>query len=491
MPSESPGMSQESQIDDGDNAGVHEEVTLPSQDDSHGAARATSPQDVMGPELINDNTRPSDDDVVQIASMLERSADKGMEAGKQQVARLEHVDAGDGEEPLHPSSLDDSLAKKRAANDREVTHQSEHGEPAPAELVPPSPSIPAEFNHREDEENQHLSSQDVNDNTPTQQHGARQNHVNLVEEKVEDDVSIPGSTRSHNIERGDLPILRAWPVPPHDGGGEIIPSHGVRLIVPWWEQSQNKLYTWALLCFFATIALAAYETNPDYNPKVYTTNTTNPVLLNPTLDALIAACCAVSLSVSALACLIYISGNNRISRRFVGTIVEALISLLLAVIWICANFVIMNPHNGLAIMEVDAVNGEKVIPWRLVINDANLYFSSWGAVICAGINFGMYMSEWQSTVREWVMSRVKISITPSGMGIGYTIRWSLLALASGVVLVMSVDKKDIVCCPWHKTMQFIPNGAEQSYHCSALREEDPYDTCSRNSFGIVTGKIIH
>ena len=44
---------------------------------------------------------------------------------------------------------------------------------------------------------------------------------------------------------------------------ELVVAIQMPPILPWWEQNQNRLYSWALLCFFSIIALAAYQTNPD------------------------------------------------------------------------------------------------------------------------------------------------------------------------------------------------------------------------------------
>ena len=196
------------------------------------------------------------------------------------------------------------------------------------------------------------------------------------EEKAGSDVdAAPRPHIDHGHGGATIHIIsEAYAVEEDDG--VVVDASRVRPVVPWWEQKRSILYTWTLLCFFSAIALAAYETNPDYNPKEYNEAWPYYPYLTRAVDAFVTTCCSLSLSLSGLASSIHFAGDSAIGRHFVGTIVKGAMSLGLATMWIIALFTLMEPNSGLAIMWVEEVNGDAVHPRRLVMNDANLFFSS-------------------------------------------------------------------------------------------------------------------
>lgn len=153
---------------------------------------------------------------------------------------------------------------------------------------------------------------------------------------------------------------------------------------------KRRLNTWALLCLFSTLALTAHETD-DQNMKqsqnIYITVTTS-----------------ISLIFSALASVAHV-GNIGISGLFVGTILEGVVSLILVGLWAGALPIIMDPSNGLAQMYVGKSGGD-VADYQATISNANLYFTSWGAGVCALSVLAMY-------IRERLGGA-------GGMGMGYT-----------------------------------------------------------------------
>ena len=202
---------------------------------------------------------------------------------------------------------------------------------------------------------------------------------------------------------------------------------------------KKRLNTWAFLCLFSTLALTAHETD-DQNMKA-------------SQNVYITTCTAMSLAFSALASVAHV-GNLGISSLFVGTIVEGIISLILVGLWAGALPIIMDPSNGLAQMYVGK-SGSEVADYQATISNANLYFTSWGAGVCALMVLAMYIRE-----------RLGGS---GGMGMGYTSKWYLLMLASVIVVIESMRFKNQVCS--------IEAGTEDV-------------TCGRNTYGLVTGEFV-
>ena len=197
---------------------------------------------------------------------------------------------------------------------------------------------------------------------------------------------------------------------------------------------KERLNKWAFLCLFSILALTAHETD-DNQKNTYVT-----------------ACTAVSIAISFLASVLHL-GTTSLSAFFVGTVIEGLVSLILVGLWGAALPIIMDPANGLAQMYVGK-SGSDVADYQATISNANLYFTSWGAGVCAVSVLAMYIRE---------------RLGGSGTGMGYTSNWYLLMLASVIVIIESMRFKNQVCS--------ISGGA------AAV-------TCNRNTYGLVTGEFI-
>lgn len=201
---------------------------------------------------------------------------------------------------------------------------------------------------------------------------------------------------------------------------------------------RRRLSTWALLCLFSTLALTAHETD-DQNMK-------------RSENIWITTCTALSLSFSILASVAHVA-NSTLSSLLVGTIIEGVVALILVGLWAGALPIIMDPSNGLAQMYVGKSGGE-VSDFQATISNANMYFTSWGAGVCALSVLAMYIRE-----------RLGGS---GGMGMGYTSKWYLLMLASVVVVIESMRFKNQVCS--------LEYGTEDV-------------TCGRNTYGLATGIV--
>ncbi|KAL7539600.1 hypothetical protein ACHAXR_009434 [Thalassiosira sp. AJA248-18] len=217
----------------------------------------------------------------------------------------------------------------------------------------------------------------------------------------------------------------------HNAGNSALAAESTSL-------DKRRLNMWAFLCLFSTLCLTAHETD-DQN-------------MNKSQNTWITTCSALSLTFSALASVAHI-GNTGLSGLFVGTIVEGVVALILVGLWAGALPVIMDPSNGLAQMYVGK-SGSEVADYQATISNANLYFTSWGAGVCALIVLSMY-------IRERLGGG-------GGMGMGYTSKWYLLMLASVIVVIESMRFKNQVCA--------IEAGTEDV-------------TCGRNVYGLATGCI--
>ena len=209
-------------------------------------------------------------------------------------------------------------------------------------------------------------------------------------------------------------------------------------LIPWWKQEQNRLYTWALLCFFSSVALTSYKTNPDHAEK----RSNLDYLGWHEWDTLITVCSSISIAISALASLAHGSHNNVFCRRFVGTIVEGSVSFFIVVSWGSVIFLILDPNEDLALKWASSRIG-RVADYQQSIQDGNLYFSSWGSLKCALLLVCMYMEE----QRERILKCFKISANHSGMGQRYTIKWILLLLASFLVVLNAISLEALFVKP--------------------------------------------
>jgi len=200
---------------------------------------------------------------------------------------------------------------------------------------------------------------------------------------------------------------------------------------------KGRFNTWALLCLFSTLSLIAHQTD-DQN-------------LKRGEDIWITTCAALSLALSAIALLAHVS-NLGVSALFVGTVVEGGASLLLVALWAGALPVIMDPGKGLAQMYVGKSSAASDnSDYQAVISNANLFFTSWGAGVCALTVLARYVRE---------------QLGGGGVDVGYTSKWYLLMLASVIVVIESMRFKKQVCG--------IEGGTEDV-------------TCARNTYGLVTG----
>jgi hypothetical protein len=207
-------------------------------------------------------------------------------------------------------------------------------------------------------------------------------------------------------------------------------------LLPWWDREQNRLYTWALLCLFSSFALAAHET------EVMTVKSAQQVTIT--------ACSSISLLFSAFACVAHMDSSVYVSGWFVGTYFEGALSLILMGLWAGTTAIITNPNNYIG------VSWYQMPEWgqsgfEATISNANLFFSSWGAIICALVILAMFVGEQKGRT--------------ASLGIGYTVWWCLLHLTSLVLIVESVRFKN--------------------ENCEGFSDA----TCSRNISGIAAGEF--
>lgn len=202
-------------------------------------------------------------------------------------------------------------------------------------------------------------------------------------------------------------------------------------------RDQVRLNIWALLCLFSALALTAHETD-DQN-------------MGKSENVWILTCSAVSLGLSAVACLSHVSAA--LGSLFVGTFLEGVVALVLVGLWAGALPIIMDPFNGLAQMYVGKNDGD-TNDYQAVVSNANLYFTSWGSGVCALMVLSMY-----------VKARLG---SGGGMGMDYTTKWYLLMLASVIVIIESQRFMKQVCN--------LPGGTEDI-------------TCARNLYGLITGIV--
>lgn len=201
---------------------------------------------------------------------------------------------------------------------------------------------------------------------------------------------------------------------------------------------KGRFNTWALLCLFSTLCLVAHETD-DQNMK-------------GAANAWITTCAALSLTLAAVATVAH-TGKTPLGGLFVGTLVEGVTALVLVGLWAGALPVIMDPGKGLAQMYVGKSSDDSASSdYQAVISNANLFFTSWGAGVCALTVLARYVQEQLG----------------GGLGAGFTAKWYLLMLASVIVVIESMRFKKQVCG--------IEGGTEAV-------------TCARNTYGLVTGIV--
>lgn len=198
---------------------------------------------------------------------------------------------------------------------------------------------------------------------------------------------------------------------------------------------KDRLNKWAFLCLFSVLALTAHQTD-DQNK-----------------NALVTAVTAISILFSFAASVLHL-GSTSLSAFFVGTVIEGIVSLILVGLWGAALPVIMDPANGLAQMYVGKQDDSGVADYQATISNANLYFTSWGAGVCAFSILALYIRE---------------RLGGGGTGMGYTSSWYLLFLSSIIVIIESMRFKSQVCS--------IEGGTGSV-------------TCGRNTYGLITGELI-
>ena len=198
---------------------------------------------------------------------------------------------------------------------------------------------------------------------------------------------------------------------------------------------KERLNKWAFLCLFSVLALTAHQTD-DQNK-----------------EALVTAVTSISILLSFAASVLHL-GSTSLSAFFVGTVIEGIVSLILVGLWGAALPVIMDPANGLAQMYVGKKDDSGVADYQATISNANLYFTSWGAGVCAFSILALYIRE---------------RLGGGGTGMGYTSSWYLLFLSSIIVIIESMRFKSQVCS--------LEGGTDSV-------------TCGRNTYGLITGELI-
>jgi len=242
----------------------------------------------------------------------------------------------------------------------------------------------------------------------------------------------------NSLEReSTVHVPEAWAVDDYDNSDEV-EVFLAKPLQPWWEQQQTRLNSWALLCLFSILSLVAHETD-DQNIK-----STGNILATSGI--------AISIFVSALASLAYVMSNTSFSRRFVGTKIEGLASLVIMAMWTLTFWAIMDPSNGIAQMYVGQSGGD-VSDYQQIVANANLFVFGWLSLLCALRVFGMFV--WDL----WGKS--------GGMGFSYTSKWLLLVIANIIIIVETERFKNQVCS--------IDYGTDEA-------------NCLMNTIGLVAGK---
>ena len=224
---------------------------------------------------------------------------------------------------------------------------------------------------------------------------------------------------------------------------------------------RTRLDTWALLCVLSAIALTAYETD-------------RPPWVERWENILITTCTALTLSFSALACVAHMATSTK-TGLFAWTILEGFVSLALVILWAVALWVLIDPSKGLAQMYVGRAGGLVADYQVTMTSNANLYFSSWGAGLCAFIILldAVAMCIYEKQLGgdgDMNTNTPTTAITTTTDKVGNNVKkWVLLMISSSIVVGESYRFNNQVCS--------IDLGTDD-------------DTCEKNNIGLVMGRSL-
>jgi hypothetical protein len=214
---------------------------------------------------------------------------------------------------------------------------------------------------------------------------------------------------------------------------------------------KRRFKAWGLLCLLAAIALAAYETVSHENYWG---------------AAFCVFCSSITIIIAAFGAIFHIV-DNKVTHMVVGTFLEGIVSLIVLGLWATALYVVLDPSSGLAQMYVGRP-GSLYADYQTTVSNANLYFASWGAGICAfNISIDVAISIREKRNSGGSIPASTISKT-HGMG-SFIKEWFFLMIASAVSLGASITFKNQVCS--------IQGGTEDM-------------TCTKNNYGFITGKTF-
>mmetsp|Transcript_748 Transcript_748/g.992 ORF Transcript_748/g.992 Transcript_748/m.992 type:complete len:323 (+) Transcript_748:112-1080(+) len=208
------------------------------------------------------------------------------------------------------------------------------------------------------------------------------------------------------------------------------------------SSTRNRFSEWVALAVFSAVALGAHESDDDDN--------------NEKEDKWITAVTSMTICVASLSVL----AHFLFAERFVAQAPEAIAVLIVAVVWAGGLPVIMNPDNGLGqrddTVSFDSTNTtDPSFKPEIIVANANLYFSSWGAFIAILYIVGNMAHE--ANLGTDVLRRAPPKTT----------LWYTLCAASFVVMVAS----------------------SRFFHtfCGTDNEDDGSEICKRTKFGICIG----
>lgn len=208
---------------------------------------------------------------------------------------------------------------------------------------------------------------------------------------------------------------------------------------------------WGLLCLLEGVALAAYET-ASYEKYWGAT--------------FYVVCSSITIIIAAFGAIFHLV-DNKATHMVVGTFLEAVVSLIDLGLWATVLYVILDPSSGLAQMYVGK-SGSLNADYQTTISNANLYFASWGAGICA-LNILIDVANSVLEKRNSGGSIPASTISKTHGRDSFIKKWILLMIASAVSLGASITFKNRVCS--------IQGGTEDM-------------TCTKNNYGFITGKTF-
>lgn len=363
-------------------------------------------------------------------------------------------------------TIDDCSARKRSTPQRNVEILFDDG---PAPPVPVSDAATTEKSIAKQGTDAASEVSHVDTSIETQQHNARglppgerlpgdevlanepATRMNCVADGADEHYEINVNTEvdgvspvaADNTESVGIHIPEAWAVDEHNEEPvPVVDASNVEMILPWWEQKQNMLYTWALLFMLSAISLAAYKIHPEYDyheGKGW-----------QHWGSMFVACSSGTMWFSVIASLAHVTPNNPVSRRVIGSVLEGVVSVLIGIWWGVVQVLSTQERS-------EGTEGQQNY-------NSTLFFSSWGCITCSVVLSTMYMDE----NRETILRFFRIPFKSHGMGMGYTVRWALLVIASIVVVFES---------SWFKANK-----------CDGAADGVEGETCVRNIYGLVTGE---